>query len=439
MLRGYIDKAYGNKFGTKRSDLFAGYNACWDVDELVALLRCVVTNTFALTGQNTTKVTGLFPRENTLNRTSDLFSLVSLFGVRGSESRNNHLYFNAQGELCDARGQSDYAEAIGKLNTLYKEGLIMQEFDTTKDTIYKVMYQQNLGFMIYDYCQTQALYNNDPATLLADSDFNLAPVMNPVAKWFDGSDTAGVWMRFTESWRSVKTSGWGIPTTCTGEKLQAALKMFDYMYSTEGAQLMSYGPSAWRSGKTITYKGQQIPELSAAALKELWDLAGGNYTNYARMYLGSTLPIGFVKDQGMEYQCTTEGGKVGAAKVSAAIAAGTLKHVTPDITGNLFYTMVPTVLPTSATQDTILAGYAALGEDGIYSRTNKKYNIYTEVLKNGFGSDVALKNTLVTTMPKKAADLIQKYRFDLGGSAYILIQQSAWDKIYNFYNSKFVK
>jgi putative aldouronate transport system substrate-binding protein len=390
-------------------------------------------------GQNETKVTGIFPRENTLNRTSDLFSLVSLFGVRGYESRNNYLYFNAEGELCDARGQADYAVAIDKLNSLYKEGLIMNEFDTTTASIYKVMYQQNLGFMIYDYCQTQCLYNNDTTALAADPDFNLSPIMNPVAKWFDGSDTAGTWMRFTESWRSVKTNGWAIPTTCTGEKLQAALKMFDYMYSTEGAQLMSYGPSAWRSGKTITYKGQEIPELSEAALDELWDLAGGNYTNYARMYLGSTLPIGFVKDQGMEYQCTTEGGKVGAAKVSAAIAAGTIKHVTPDITDNLFYTMVPTVLPTTATQDTILAGYAALGTDGLYSRTSKKYNVYIEVIKNGFGSDVALNNTLVTTMPETAADLIQTYTFDLGGSAYILIQQSAWDKIYNFYNDQIAK
>jgi hypothetical protein len=439
MLRNYIDAAYGNKYGTKRSDLFAGYNACWDVDELVALLRCVVTNTYTLTGQNETKVTGVFPRENTLNRTSDLFSLVSLFGVRGYESRNSYLYFNANGELCDARGDKEYAEAINKLNTLYKEGLIMKDFDTTKDTIYKVMYQQNLGFMIYDYCQTQCLYNNDATTLAKDPDFNLTPIINPVAKWFDGSDEKGVWMRFTESWRSVKTSGWGIPTTCTGEKLQAALKMFDYMYSTEGAQLMSYGPSAWRSGNTITYKGQQIPELSEAALKELWDLAGGNYTNYARMYLGSTLPIGFVKDQGMEYQCTTEGGKVGAAKVSAAIAAGVIKHVTPDISDNLFYTMVPTVLPTTAAQDSILSGYAALGEDGLYSKTKKKYNIYTEVLKKGFGSDAALNNTLITTMPKTADELVNKFKFDLGGNSYILIQQSAWDKINNFYKNKLAK
>ena len=63
MLRGYIDVAYGGIYGTQRSDLFLGHNAAWDADELVALLRCVVTNTYGLTGQNENKVTGIFPRE----------------------------------------------------------------------------------------------------------------------------------------------------------------------------------------------------------------------------------------------------------------------------------------------------------------------------------------------------------------------------------------
>lgn len=445
MLRDYIDAAYGGIYGTKRSDLFAGNAACWDADELVALLRCVVTNTFALTGQNETKVTGLFPRESALNRTSDLFSLVSLFGARGYESRNDYLYFNANGELCDGRNSVEFAEGINKLNQLYSEGLILQDFDKTTSTIYKTMYQQNLGFMIYDYCQTQTLYNNDATTLEKCPDFNLAPVINPVAKWYDGSNMKdgkdeGTYMRFTESWRSVKTSGWCIPTTCTGEKLQAALKLFDYMYSKEGAELMSYGPAAWRSGKTISYKGQDIPELSAAALDELWTLQGGNYTNYARMILGSTLPIGFVKDQGMEYQCTTQGGRDGAEIVSNAIAKGVLKHVSPSINTNLYYTIVPTTLPTSAAQDTILETYGAIsGSSSLYSKTKGQYNIYIDVIKNGFGSKVELSNTYITVMPESGSALVKEYYVKLGGAAYVLIQQNAWEDILDFYNAKLAK
>lgn len=443
MFRKYIDAAYNGYYGTNRSQLFAGNNACWDADELVALLRCVVTNTFALTGQNEDKVTGLFPRESTLNRTSDLFSLVSLFGVRGYESRNDYLYFDAQGNLRDARADVEFAEAIDKLNQLYKEKLILQDFDTTKDTIYKVMYQQNKGFMIYDYCQTQTLYNNDATTLAKEKNFNLAPIINPVAKWFDGTNVKngkdeGVWMRFTESWRSVKTNGWCIPTTCTGEALNAAIALFDYMYSEEGNILMSFGPDAWRSGNTIPYKGEQIPELSEAALNELWELAGGNYTNYARQYLGSTLPVGFVKNQGMEYQCTTEGGRKGAEVVSNAIAHGVLKHVSPEISDNLFYTMVPTVLPTTAEEDLLISDYAALGSSGLYSKSKDRYNIYTEVLKNGFGSKVALNNTFITTMPDSAQALVAEYK-KLGGNAYIVVKQSAWVKLENYYRNNIVE
>jgi putative aldouronate transport system substrate-binding protein len=213
------------------------------------------------------------------------------------------------------------------------------------------------------------------------------------------------------------------------------LKLFDYVYSEEGNILMSYGPQAWRSGDMITYKGKQIPELSDAALNELWTLAGGNYTNYARMYLGSTLPIGFVKNQGMEYQCTTEGGRNGAAIVSAAIAAGTIKHVSPFLDENRFYTMVPTALPTTAQQDILISSYAAIGSSGLYSKENKKYNIYLEIIKNGFGSGVALNNTFITTMPEDSQTLINRFK-ELGGQAYIVVRQSAWATLETYYQSK---
>lgn len=437
MFRNYIDAAYGGYYGTKRSDLFKGYNACWDADELVALLRCVVTNTYALTGQNTDKVVGIFPREKTANRTSDLFSLTSLFGARGYESRNSYLYFDGQGRLVDARGDELFVEGINKLNQLFAEKLILQNFDTM-DSIYKIMYQQNKGFMIYDYCQTQTLYNEDPTTLEKEPNFNLAPVINPVAKVYDGTNIVnqkdeGVWMRFTESWRSVKTNGWCITSNCTGEALAAAIALFDYMYSPEGNILMSYGPDEWRTGETIPYKGEQIPELNQKALDELWDLAGGNYTNYARMYLGSTLPVGFIKSQGMEYQCTTEGGKKGAEIVGVAIAKGVIKHVSPDIQDNLFYTMVPTILPTEAEEDLLLSNYGALESGGIYSRESSGYNVYVEVIKYGFGSDVQLSNTFLTQMPKSASEMIQKHKSNLGGATYLYIMQGAWNKLYNYY------
>ena len=52
-------------------------------------------------------------------------------------------------------------------------------------------------------------------------------------------------MRFTESWRSVKTDGWGISKAGVGtdeNKLNAALALIDYAYSPEGVIRRSYGP-----------------------------------------------------------------------------------------------------------------------------------------------------------------------------------------------------
>ena len=450
-FRDYIDKAYGGIYGNKRSGLFYGYSASWDVDELVALLRCVITNSFALTGQEANKVTGIFPRESTLDRTSDLFKMMSMFGVRGVESRNDYLYFNAEGKLADARGDAAYSEAVEKMHQLYQEKLILNDFDTQAESKINVnMFRNNLGFMMYDYVQTQTVYNEDSATKQKCANFKLSAVMNPVAKWYDGTNANGVYMRFTESWRSVKTNGWCIPTTCEGDRLQAALKLFDYMYSKDGQELMSYGPAAWRSGKTTLYKGNQIPELSSAALDELWRLGKGSYTDYARKYLGSTLPIGFVKDQGMEYQCTTDGGKEGAAIVSAAIAAGTIKHVSPEIGTNLFYTMVPTVLPTTAEQDALINGYAALGSNGLFSTSKKKYNIYTDILKYGFGSDHDLTTTFTWTpeggsevsiakVPADVATWTNQFTNQLGGKEYLTVRTAAWMKLKTYYETKIVK
>lgn len=433
MLRGYIDAAYDGYYGVERSRLFAGYDACWDADELVALLRCVVTNTHKLTGQNEQKVSGLFPRANTLDRESDLVRATQMFGVRGTESRNGYLYLNKDGVVCDARGDEAFIAAVDKLNQLYKEGLILQDYHSVSN-ITELMYNQNLGFMIYDYSQTQSAFNDTVSAELQAAGFNLTACMTPVAKWDDG--TGARYMRFTESWRSVKTSGWCIPAHVEQDenKLKAALKLFDYMYSEEGNVLMSFGPSAWIDG-TTTYKGQEVPKMSAAALNELKTLAKGNYTNYARNYLGSTLPVGFVKNQAMEYQCTTEKGKTGALIVSQAIAKGTVKHVSPFIEENLWYTMIPTVLPTTAEQDSTIASFKPIAAKGLYSTTKGNYSIFQDIIVYGLGSGQALSNE-IKTMPANAKELADYFVSDVcGGKVYKTYQQMAWDALLEYYNS----
>ena len=425
MLRTYIDQAYGGYYGTARSNLFVGQNAAWDVDELVALLRCVVANAQTLNGTDT--VQGIFSREDSnTQRRVDMFRFMgTLFGVRGLESRQDYLYLGTDGKLHDARSEADTYAAIEKMNAMAQEGLISQAFINTEDVKTDKYLEQDLGFMHYDYNQTQTVYNK---TKLQEGEKYMA-VMVPVAHWFDGTE-GGVYMRFTESWRSVKTDGWGISKAGVGndqDKLYAALALIDYAYSDKGQVLMSYGPDAFiktnadGSYVTFNFNGKQWPVIADATYAELWEKASGNYTNYARKYLGSTLS--FAKSQAFEYQCTHEVGKEGAGKISTAIGLGTIKHPELAVTSNPWYTSIPTVLPTTKTENDQLSTYTTLSENFGQSKGNN--NLIVNFIAGGFSGEGT----------SSAADTINTVKETWSGAQYLAIKQRAWDRLVTYYNA----
>ena len=232
MLRTYIDQAYAGYYGTERANLFMGQNAAWDADELVALVRCVVANPQTLNG--TDKVQGIFSREeNNTSRRADMFRFAgTLFGVRGLESRQDYLYVGNDGLLHDARQEVATYEALARMNALAQEGLLSEDFLNSSDMKTEKYLENDSGFMHYDYNQTQTIYNATKLDNAAGEKY--MAVMVPVARWYDGTNEDGVYMRFTESWRSVKTDGWGISKAGVGDnvnKLNAALKLIDYAYS----------------------------------------------------------------------------------------------------------------------------------------------------------------------------------------------------------------
>lgn len=423
MLRDYIDATYNGYYGTTRSNLFAGYDACWDVDELVALLRCVVAVKNNVDGD---PISGLYSRETANNqRQVDLFRFAgTLFGVRGLESRQDYLYVGTDGSLHDARQEVATYEAIEKMNALYQEGLIIMTGSGKSDTYL----EKDAGFMSYDYNQTQTVMN---ATKLQEGEKYMA-IMVPVAKWNDGTEK---YMRFTESWRSVKTDGWAISKAGVEgntDKLHAALALIDYAYSEAGQILMSYGPDEFIKTKadgsyeTFNFNGKQMPVIADATYEELWAKASGNYTNYARYYLGSTLS--FVKSQAFEYQCTHEVGKEGAAKISAAIGLGTIKHPELALASNPWYTSVPTVLPTTAVENTEVNGMTELLSSGKFSQSKGQYNVLLDMIENGYACtetpqftsrDTAI-NTVVNTWNAKR---------------YLEIKDGAWVRLQAYYKS----
>lgn len=428
MLRTYIDTAYNGYYGENRADLFIGQNAAWDADELVALLRCVVANPQTLNGTDT--VQGLFSREDDNNqRRIDMFRFVgTLFGVRGLESRQDYLYVGTDGKLHDARQEADTYVALERMNALTQEGLISSSFVNSEDTDTKTMLANDAGFMHYDYNQTQTVYNE---TELQDGEKYMA-VMVPVALWFDGTNANGTYMRFTESWRSVKTDGWGISKAGVGEdtnKLNAALALIDYAFSPEGQILMSYGPDSFiktnadGSYVTFNFNGTQMPVIADATFAELWEKASGNYTNYARQFLGSTLS--FVKSQAFEYQCTHEVGKEGAGYISTAIGLGTIKHPELALTENAWYTSVPTVLPNTKAENDLLAGYTELSSSGKFSQSKDQTNLFVDIIAAGFAGEGT----------SSAEETLTTVTTTWNGQGYLTLKQTAWDKLVNYYNT----
>jgi len=425
MLREYIDKTYNGYYGTERSNLYIGQNAAWDADELVALLRCVVSNPQTLNGTDT--VQGLFSREDGNNqRRVDMFRFAGhLFGVRGLESRQDYLYVDENNELRDARQETATYEALAKMNTLVQEGLISEAFVNGEDVKTKNYLENDLGFMHYDYNQTQTIYNDDDA-VLQDGEAYMA-VMVPVARWYDGSDENGVYMRFTESWRSVKTDGWGISIAGVGsstDKLNAALALIDYACSPEGIIRMSYGPDAFiktnddGSYVTFSFNGQDMPEIADATRAELWEKASGNYTNYARQFLGSTLS--FMKSQAFEFQCTTEAGREGAGKISTAIALGTIKHPELALAENPWYTSVPTVLPTTKAENDELGGFTDLTSK--FQAGKDQENILVDIIAKGF-----------TVEGMGSAEEAAAYVSDtMMGAQYLVIKEGAWEALLDY-------
>lgn len=433
MLRDYIDQTYGGYYGTKRADLFVGQNAAWDADEMVALLRCVVANSKTINGTDT--MYGLFARESSNNqRPVDMFRFAgTLFGARGLESRSDYYYFDKDGNLVDARTQEASYEAIERMNALQKEGLFVADYNVDKATgKSETFLAEDTGFMSYDYNQTQTILNE---TKLQDGEKYMAIIV-PVSKWNDG--TGDKYERFTESWRSVKTDGWGISyasAKADPNKLKAALKLIDFAYSEEGQILMSYGPDAFIKVKdangttietkyeTFDFNGKQMPVIADATAAELWSLASGNYTNYARRYLGSTLS--FLKSQAFEYQCTHKVGKEGSKNISNAIKYGIINHTKLAVEENMWYTSIPTVFPTTKEENTEINGFTNLSSNGKFSQSKGKTNLFVSIIASGYAGEGT----------SNRAETIATVSQSWGANRVTEIRQEAWEGLLEFYNS----
>jgi len=380
----------------KPSDLFLGWKACYDTDELIALMRLVKVSSKTLYGKDDNmEMVTWFPSEWTNMRSADLYRWAGqVFGVRGTDSRTGYLYFNglntfkepykSTDKIHDCRGDKEMWNLLKTLQKLYKEGLLMQDFDsqTATGTNNRLFNEQLLleykeekdkpnkkyhGFMEYYVASSESKFNEYNEEYQKTSDKKtedgtiFGPMIGAVTKWDTDNDTKqgetdarDTYMQFTESWISAKTSGLCLNADLANNeaKREAAFSLIDYIFSPKGKADYNYGPmeygyyypgdtsdggdgfdhetgeikpktGTYPEGKKgyVEYKGKKYPEYTPEAEEELKKVSG-----VARERIGICLPFGYERMNGAVYQQTRVGSRDGVDKINVAIQCGTFKH-----------------------------------------------------------------------------------------------------------------
>lgn len=277
ILQEYIDVAYtldGAAY-ENRADVFNSVSAAWDVDLMVAAMRCVVASPVLVDEPeaNIANLYGLAARQGTTQRRTDLTAMAGeLYGIRGMESRYEYTYLDANGNIKDARMNAETYDLVDNFSDFAAEGLLYigeSPVQGARDTT-----QGPSPLFMHDYSQTQTTTGFKKTDY---AEFNVAPIVTPVSKWDTNDDgTHETIMRFSESWRSVKNTGFCISkdgVRDNPERLSAVLAFIDYLFSNDGQLVMTYGaqstagnedPNGWwyadkATDVTLEEVAEQVP------------------------------------------------------------------------------------------------------------------------------------------------------------------------------------
>jgi len=394
-FRSYINTTYGSNHGyEKLSHIFAGTDASYDADELIALMYVIKANPNYILRQTNGEVTSIelyFPREKSGARVRQMFRGLEMWGLRGVSSRNQWTYIDEDGEIYDIRAGKDvdrFISAVNQLSHLSSDGLIpnVPGFNTSN------LRQELLtgatgrfGFLTYDYnasSTTTGLNYAPDGGRGKDPDFKFQAILPPVNNWLGD----GEWFHFSESSRSVKNEAWGIPAHVESapDKLRRVLYIVDEMYNYTAEESIGnvhlYGPVEWRSGEILDYNGQEVYQLHTTKVLgpdgEINTKAAGNHINYLRFYMGATMPIGHIRSLGLEYQTLTQDGRDGIERINTAVLAGTFRIAGLYQSDNPWYRLVPTFLPYTNADNAIL--------NSTTFRTHTGDNNLQALMVNGF-------------------------------------------------------
>lgn len=287
------------------SELFLGEKAAYDIDEMIALMRCIKANPTYLTEGKAETVWPLFTRYSKYRE--DMIRMAMYFNgtkVHGSDSYPATWGLDKDGKLFYTYSTKEMYDALCYLSDMEAEGLIYSDCYNLSD---KTNFRSTLwgtdtgdapsyGFMTFDWiasCTADSL-NKDTAVILP-----------PVAK------INGAWQYYIDNGRAIKPDGWAVSVAgSTEEQVNRACALFDFYFSEEGFILQNYGLPT-NLAESESYKGPDgvdYPKFNDWLYQQINELTKGDLSVFQRDYLGSLMPIGYQKSIGFEFQNTSERG-----------------------------------------------------------------------------------------------------------------------------------
>jgi len=354
----YINRNYGYE---KPSQLFLGEKAAYDIDELVALFRCIKANGSYLTDGSTSEVWPYFTRQSSYRE--DLLRLATYFDgsrVHGSDSYESRWYIDKDGQIQYTYSTKKMYDLLSTFSDWNAEGLLYSDFfDLANKANHRTALwgtdkakNPRFGFMTYDWIasSTADALNGDIQVIL--------PPVAPVN---------GVWQYYMDNSRVIKSDGWAISVAgSTQEQILRASAMFDYFFTKDGTLLQNY--SLLRDlESTDGYKGpdgKNWPKYTDWVPEAASKFAKGDLSTFLRDWIGCQMPIGYQKEIGFEYQYTSQRGfdgwkLIGASMVNIPTYAGTgIKGDNPN-----YYRLLPPSFSLTQRQSEIIKDSTSFNED----------------------------------------------------------------------------
>lgn len=310
-LKNYIKETYPEL--AKPSDLYLGKTARYDIDELVALWRVIELSPNTLSKVTTGEVVAganmvpYFARK--ANYRDEVFRLLTFFEgqrVHASDSATSGiLYADNDNQIVYSYASESFLRKVEYLKQWYSEGLLYERFADTSNKDFRTGLifsdskegQKEFGFMTMDWIAS-TMSGNDKIT-------GFLPPVTTIPE-------AGItqFIHYMENTRSIKPDGWSISAAASEADRNAALILFDYIFSQEGQTIQNYSiPDAWvEDERFIGPDGTEYPKFNQWIIEAAGELKSGDVAGFLRDFMGSLIPIGYQKERGVELQFTNSNG-----------------------------------------------------------------------------------------------------------------------------------